>query len=145
MSAQKEMSDQEKIFGLPAQTTMRLVNIFVCTGASVVIFGAMAKILHLSWADWALKIGLTTEAMWNLTSYNFPVIDAKDWGKTTTPETSEDPLATWLVEVQFQDPNGGWTKYKVPNAEVMALMEDVKTLGYDATELGAEIAKRFKR
>jgi len=58
MSAQ-----QEKIFGLPAQTTMRLVNIFVCTGASVVIFGAMAKILHLSWADWALKIGLTTEAI----------------------------------------------------------------------------------
>ena len=58
MSAQ-----QEKIFGLPAQTTMRLVNVFVCTGASVVIFGAMAKILHLSWADWALKIGLTTEAI----------------------------------------------------------------------------------
>ncbi len=44
-------------------TVNRLVNIFVCTGASVVIFGAMAKILHLSWADWALKIGLTTEAI----------------------------------------------------------------------------------
>jgi len=44
-------------------TVMRTVNIFVCTGASVVIFGAMAKILHLSWADWALKIGLTTEAL----------------------------------------------------------------------------------
>jgi len=57
------MSDQEKIYGLPAQKVMRLVNIFVCTGASVVIFGAMAKILHLSWADWALKIGLTTEAV----------------------------------------------------------------------------------
>jgi gliding motility-associated protein GldL len=56
-------AQQEKIFGLPAQTTMRLVNIFVCTGASVVIFGAMAKILHLEWADWALKIGLTTEAI----------------------------------------------------------------------------------
>jgi len=56
-------AQQEKIFGLPAQTTMRLVNIFVCTGASVVIFGAMAKILHLTWADWALKIGLTTEAI----------------------------------------------------------------------------------
>ncbi len=44
-------------------TTNRIVNIFVCLGASVVIFGAMAKILHLSWADWALKIGLTTEAL----------------------------------------------------------------------------------
>lgn len=44
-------------------TTNRIVNVFVCLGASVVIFGAMAKILHLSWADWALKIGLTTEAL----------------------------------------------------------------------------------
>lgn len=41
----------------------RLVNVVVCVGAAVVIFGAMAKILHLSWADWALKIGLTTEAI----------------------------------------------------------------------------------
>lgn len=40
-----------------------LLNIFVCVGASVVIIGAMAKILHLSWADWALKIGLSTEAL----------------------------------------------------------------------------------
>ena len=43
--------------------TNRIVNVIVCLGAAVVIFGAMAKILHLSWADWALKIGLTTEAM----------------------------------------------------------------------------------
>lgn len=41
----------------------RLVNVVVCVGAAVVIFGAMAKILHLSWADWALKVGLTTEAI----------------------------------------------------------------------------------
>lgn len=43
--------------------TNRIVNVIVCLGAAVVIFGAMAKILHLSWADWTLKIGLTTEAM----------------------------------------------------------------------------------
>lgn len=40
----------------------RAVNVVVCLGAAVVIFGAMAKILHLSWADWALKIGLSVEA-----------------------------------------------------------------------------------
>lgn len=44
-------------------TVNRAVNVIVCTGAAVVIFGAMAKILHLSWADWALKIGLSTEAL----------------------------------------------------------------------------------
>ena len=41
-------------------TVNRAVNVIVCVGAAVVIFGAMAKILHLSWADWALKIGLST-------------------------------------------------------------------------------------
>lgn len=44
-------------------TVNRAVNVVVCVGASVVIIGAMAKILHLSWADWALKIGLSTEAL----------------------------------------------------------------------------------
>ena len=44
-------------------TVNRAVNVVVSLGAAVVIFGAMAKILHLSWADWALKIGLTTEAL----------------------------------------------------------------------------------
>lgn len=44
-------------------TVNRLVNVVVCVGAAVVIIGAMAKILHLSWADWALKIGLSTEAL----------------------------------------------------------------------------------
>ncbi len=39
------------------------LNVAVCIGASIVILGAMAKILHLSWADWGLKIGLSTEAL----------------------------------------------------------------------------------
>lgn len=40
-----------------------ILNALVCLGASIVIIGAMGKILHLSWADWGLKIGLTTEAV----------------------------------------------------------------------------------
>jgi len=40
-----------------------LLNVFVCIGASIVIFGAMLKILHTPFADIALKIGLTTEAL----------------------------------------------------------------------------------
>jgi gliding motility-associated protein GldL len=39
------------------------LNVAVCIGASIVILGAMAKILHLSWADWGLKIGLSVEAL----------------------------------------------------------------------------------
>ena len=39
-----------------------IVNVFVCVGAAVVIFGAWAKILHLSIANMMLTIGLLTEA-----------------------------------------------------------------------------------
>jgi gliding motility-associated protein GldL len=46
-----------------SKTTEKLVNIFVCIGAAVVIFGAWAKILHLSFANMMLTVGLLTEAM----------------------------------------------------------------------------------
>src|SRR2546423_642348 len=45
-----------------SKSTDRLVNIFVCIGAAVVIFGAWAKILHLPIADTMLTVGLLTEA-----------------------------------------------------------------------------------
>ncbi len=44
------------------KTTDKLVNVFVCVGAAVVIFGAWAKILHLSFANQMLTVGLLTEA-----------------------------------------------------------------------------------
>jgi gliding motility-associated protein GldL len=44
------------------KTTDKLVNVFVCVGAAVVIFGAWAKILHLSFANFMLTVGLLTEA-----------------------------------------------------------------------------------
>jgi len=45
-----------------SKSTDKLVNVFVCVGAAVVIFGAWAKILHLSFANQMLTIGLLTEA-----------------------------------------------------------------------------------
>ncbi len=45
-----------------SKSTERLVNVIVCVGAAVVIFGAWAKILHKSFADIMLTIGLLTEA-----------------------------------------------------------------------------------
>ena len=42
--------------------TNKLVNVVVCLGAAVVIFGAWAKILHKSFADIMLTVGLLTEA-----------------------------------------------------------------------------------
>ncbi|MFN8265920.1 MAG: gliding motility protein GldL [Chitinophagaceae bacterium] len=45
-----------------SQSTEKISNIIVSLGAAVVIFGAWAKILHLSFADMMLTIGLLTEA-----------------------------------------------------------------------------------
>lgn len=45
-----------------SKSTDKLVNIVVCVGAAVVIFGAWAKILHKPYADTMLTIGLLTEA-----------------------------------------------------------------------------------
>jgi gliding motility-associated protein GldL len=46
-----------------SKTTDKFVNVFVCVGAAVVIFGAWAKILHLSFANAMLTVGLLTEAL----------------------------------------------------------------------------------
>lgn len=46
-----------------SKSTDKIVNIIVCVGAAVVIVGAWAKILHLSFADTMLTVGLLTEAL----------------------------------------------------------------------------------
>ena len=45
-----------------SKSTETITNIIVSAGAAVVIFGAWAKILHLSFADMMLTVGLLTEA-----------------------------------------------------------------------------------
>ena len=69
-------------------TVNRAVNVVVSLGAAVVIFGAMAKILHLSWADWALKIGLTTEA---LIFIIYAILPPPDMGAPTVVADSGNP------------------------------------------------------
>lgn len=46
-----------------SKSTERVVNVIVCVGAAVVIFGAWQKILHKSLADFFLTAGLITEAV----------------------------------------------------------------------------------
>src|SRR5450432_3721308 len=46
-----------------SKSTDKFVNVFVCVGAAVVIFGAWAKLLHLSFANAMLTVGLLTEAL----------------------------------------------------------------------------------
>ncbi len=45
-----------------SRRTEVIVNVIVCLGAAIVIFGAWAKLLHKPFADLMLTIGLMTEA-----------------------------------------------------------------------------------
>jgi len=46
-----------------SKSAERLINIVVCVGAAVVIFGALQKILHTKLADFFLTAGLLTESL----------------------------------------------------------------------------------
>src|SRR5688572_11225077 len=46
-----------------SKSTERIVNIIVCMGAAIVIFGAWQKITHQPLADFFLTAGLITEAV----------------------------------------------------------------------------------
>jgi len=46
-----------------SEKTNKLINVFFSLGAAVVILATLAKIIHLSWADYALIVGFITEAI----------------------------------------------------------------------------------
>jgi gliding motility-associated protein GldL len=46
-----------------SKSTERLINIIVCVGAAVVIFGALQKIEHTKYANFFLTAGLLTESL----------------------------------------------------------------------------------
>jgi gliding motility-associated protein GldL len=46
-----------------SKSTEKMVNVIVCMGAAIVIFGAWQKITHQPWADFFLTAGLITEAI----------------------------------------------------------------------------------
>lgn len=46
-----------------SERTNVIINFVISLGAAIVIIGALAKIIHLSWANYALVVGLLTEAI----------------------------------------------------------------------------------
>ena len=61
----------------------KIVNAVVSIGAAVVIFGAWAKILHKSYADFMLTVGLLTEAaIFIIYAFYHPKDPLVDLGKT---------------------------------------------------------------
>jgi gliding motility-associated protein GldL len=84
-----------------SRRTEVIVNYVVCIGAAIVIFGAWAKILHKSYADIMLTVGLLTEAFIFLVyaflppPYSAPAPDAAAAGGQGNPalKTMEKMLA----------------------------------------------------
>lgn len=78
-------------------------------GASVVIVGAMFKILHLPGADLMLVVGLTTEAVIFFFSAFEPKHIDPDWSKVY-PELSEDYDGSTAIARRSGEGNGSVTK-----------------------------------
>jgi len=67
--------------------TNRLVNIIVCVGAAVVLVGAWSKLLHKSFADIMLTVGLLTEAAIFLV---YAILPPPDSGSAPAPVVVEN-------------------------------------------------------
>lgn len=111
----------------------KYVNIFVSVGAAVVIFGAWAKILHKSYADIMLTIGLLTEAVIFLV-YAWLEMKKPVMAKTThataadmaTPgaDLLKETIEKYLDTDQLTKLNGNFSKFNT-TVQGMASMGDV--------------------
>lgn len=111
----------------------KYVNIFVSIGAAIVIFGAWAKILHKSFADIMLTIGLLTEAVIFLV---YAWLEARKPVALEVPRAASTDAATpgvdllkeaiekYLDTEQLTKLNGNFSKFN-NTVQEMATMGDV--------------------
>jgi uncharacterized protein YoxC len=84
-----------------SERTNKLVNIVISLGAAIVIIGALAKIIHLEWANYALVVGLLTEAAIIFVIYAFlPPPPVDNVTKTTDGKINATELVAALNNVQ---------------------------------------------
>jgi gliding motility-associated protein GldL len=121
----------------PTSPMEKYVNIFVSVGAAVVIFGAWAKILHKSFADIMLTVGLLTEALIFLI-YAYIEIGKKPETAASTSMAAATPGADLLKETiekyldtdQLNKLNGNFSKFNA-TVQGMAAMTDVAAVTSD--------------
>jgi len=83
---------------LKSPVIKKTMNTFYSIGASVVIFGAMAKILHWKGANEILMIGMSVEVLIFFVSAFEPSIDIPDW-KRVYPKLREGNEKPELVKI----------------------------------------------
>ena len=90
------MSENQSKFDLwwNSYKVKRVVGVIYSVGASVVILGAMGKILHTSWGGYVLGVGMGVEAfLFFLGSFDKPYKEY-DWSKIFDFENSKTHLST---------------------------------------------------
>lgn len=121
----------------PTSTLEKYVNIIVSVGAAVVIFGAWAKILHKSFADIMLTVGLLTEAaIFLLYAYleikKSEVAETAVAGAVATPgaDLLKETIEKYLDTDQLNKLNGNFSKFNA-TVQGMAAMTDVAAVTSD--------------
>ncbi|MCM5527546.1 MAG: gliding motility protein GldL [Chitinophagaceae bacterium] len=109
----------------------RIVNVIVCVGAAVVIFGAWAKILHKPFADIMLTVGLLTEAGIFIVYALLP-----------PPGNDMEPLIAALPKISQGSSNPALAKLDnmmqdadITPANLQKLSESFKSLGTTVTQM----------
>ncbi|OIP82084.1 MAG: hypothetical protein AUK44_08580 [Porphyromonadaceae bacterium CG2_30_38_12] len=134
MSAEQSKFDQ--IWNAPV--TKRIVGILYSLGASVVIVGAMGKILHKDWGGAMLGIGMTVEAiLFAIGAFDKPHEDY-DWGKVYDFESGHK-LNLGAANQQNTSTNKATLSYSASlnDDDVKKLSEGIKNLSTTAQQLSS--------
>ena len=126
----------------------KIINTVVSVGAAVVIFGAWAKILHKSYADIMLTVGLLTEAAIFLIYAFLPpaggemaeVAEALKKGMPASGSTSNDELKK-LLEQEINPEN--LKKLNESFAKFNQTVQGLTTIA-NVTEMANEFAAKAK-
>jgi gliding motility-associated protein GldL len=123
----------------------KMVNTVVSVGAAVVIFGAWAKILHKSYADVMLTVGLLTEAVIFLIYAFLPpagneMAEVAEALKKNTPGSSNDELKK-LMEKEINP--DGLKKLNESFTKLNSTVQGISTFA-DATAATNEFAGKTK-
>jgi len=136
-----EQTSFDKMWNAPG--TKRFIGILYSLGASVVIVGAMGKILHTSWGSFMLGVGMTVEAiLFALGAFDKPHKEY-DWSNVYDFENGN------LVNAGAKNIGGSGAKTSLSHNETISdddvkkLSEGIRNLSTTANQLSsiANVAK----
>ncbi len=127
-----EQSKFDKMWNAPG--TKRFIGILYSLGASVVIVGAMGKILHTSWGGFMLGVGMTVEAvLFALGAFDKPHDDL-DWKKVIDFDNG-NMLNAGAVGAAATAKAGLSYSETISDDDVKKLSEGIKNLSNTANQL----------